>query len=263
MELQRRITTLTAALSEKAEENLEFAREVSELRRQRPLDQQEAGRRLRAAEERVEQLQAERQAQEELNQEFQRRITTLSVCLTELADMNALAFSDKLNAASEAQRLLFQNEAVQAVGRQAALGGGSHEEQHTPDRRPGSPAGGGLGGAGATPLQGPPVTPQLLQDYQGEIERLKFKLKKRKGKCEKLRLEQLYQKDLADAARKSCTKYEKEIKRLNAEMSEALEKEVNRRKKVEQTAKSLQRRIGELEFLLENDSIDDAEPAGD
>ena len=109
-----------------------------------------------------------------------------------------------------------------------------------------------------------PVTPQLLQDYQSEIERLKFRLRKRKGKMEKLKEEVLHQKDLADSAKKSCTKYERELKRMQRDMSEALEKEVGRRKKTEQMAKSLQRRIGELEFLLENEaSIDEGGPDDD
>lgn len=42
-------------------------------------------KRLRELEADVQRLQHERQAQEELNLEFQRRITTLSICLTELA----------------------------------------------------------------------------------------------------------------------------------------------------------------------------------
>jgi peptidoglycan hydrolase CwlO-like protein len=108
------------------------------------------------------------------------------------------------------------------------------------------------------------VTPQLLQDYQSEIERLKFRLRKRKGKMEKLKEEVLHQKDLADSAKKSCTKYEKEVKRMHRDMAEALEKEMARRKKTEQMAKSLQRKIGELEFLLENEaSMEEASPDND
>ncbi len=84
MELQRRITTLTAALSEKAEENLDLHREVAELK-QRPKAQDAADKRAHELEAEVGRLNQERQAQEELNVEFQRRITTLSVCLGELA----------------------------------------------------------------------------------------------------------------------------------------------------------------------------------
>lgn len=84
MELQRRITTLTAALSEKAEENLDLHREVAELK-QRPKAQDAADKRAHELEAEVARLTQDRQTQEELNVEFQRRITTLSVCLGELA----------------------------------------------------------------------------------------------------------------------------------------------------------------------------------
>jgi hypothetical protein len=96
------------------------------------------------------------------------------------------------------------------------------------------------------------MTPQLLQDYQSEIERLKFKLKKKKAKMENLRLNFLAQKDRADSIAKSNLKYEKELKKMQREFSSNLEKELSRRKKTEAVAKSLQRRISELEFLLED-----------
>ena len=274
MELQRRIGTLTAALSDKAEENLEFAREVQELRVQGPRGLEASDKRLRASEEELERLRHERQAQEELNQEFQRRITTLSVCLTELAEINAAALVDHGLTAKEVASMQLQNDTVEMMGRQAALGLAPHlsdqqrreglQEPSTPERQRHQNAAEKDASSSNNSVMHTPVTPQLLQDYQSEIERLKFRLRKRKGKMEKLKEEVLHQKDLADSAKKSCTKYERELKRMQRDMSEALEKEVGRRKKTEQMAKSLQRRIGELEFLLENEaSIDEAGPDDD
>ncbi len=100
-----------------------------------------------------------------------------------------------------------------------------------------------------------PATPQLLQDYQSEIERLKFRLKKRKAKMAQMQATLAQHKDRADSASKSCTKYERELKRLNREAEESLSKELSKRRQIEQTMKMAQRRLGELEFLMEDKGV--------
>lgn len=96
------------------------------------------------------------------------------------------------------------------------------------------------------------MTPQILQDYQGEIERLKFRLKKRKAKMVQLREELAQARDNESAALKSTTKYEKHIKRLERDSEEGLLKEIERRKATELMVKNLKRRVQELEFLLDD-----------
>ena len=80
-------------------------------------------------------------------------------------------------------------------------------------------------------------------------------MKKRKAKLAELKEALAEQKDKADSAHKSCVKYEKELKKLNREAEESLGKEMQRRKQVELSVKAAKRRIGELEFLLEDNGI--------
>jgi predicted RNase H-like nuclease (RuvC/YqgF family) len=248
LELQRRLSTLTQALSEKAEENLDVRAELEQLKAEGAQNE----KKLREAESELERLKQERQAQDELNVEFQRRISTLSVCLTELAELNAAALSAKLGE-SEATQMLNQNALLQSVGRQAVLGaadsgavgsssmGGGNNNNETHHSR-----------SSSSVSLGSPATPQLLQDYQGEIARLKFRLKKRKAKMVQMQTTLGQHKDRADSASKSCTKYERELKRLNREAEESLAKELGKRRQIEQSMKMAQRRLGELEFLLED-----------
>jgi chromosome segregation ATPase len=247
LELQRRLSTLTQALSEKAEENLDVRAELEQLKAEGAQNE----KKLREAESELERVKQERQAQDELNVEFQRRISTLSVCLTELAELNAAALAAKLGEA-QATQMLNQNALLQSVGRQAVLGaadsgaagtplGGNNNNDTTHHSRSSSPV-----------SLGSPATPQLLQDYQGEIERLKFRLKKRKAKMAQMQATLGQHKDRADSASKSCVKYERELKRLNREAEESLAKELGKRRQIEQTAKMMQRRLGELEFLMED-----------
>ncbi len=248
-ELSRRLSTLTQALSEKAEENLDVRAELEQLKSERVAQ----NKKMREAEVELERLRQERQAQDELNVEFQRRISTLSVCLTELAELNAAALSDKVGV-EEARHLLGHNAQLELVARQALMGEngtgsnggamGSPLEARREERersRSASPASGGT-----------PMTPQVLQDYHSEIEKLKFRLKKRKAKMGQMREIVAQHKDRADSASKSCVKYEKELKRLNREAEESLSKELAKRRLVEQTVKTMQRRMSELEFLLDD-----------
>ena len=252
MELQRRISTLTAALSEKAEENLDLRAELEQQAGEKA--RFAAERRARDAEAELARVRQDREAQEELNQEFQRRISTLSVCLTELAEVNAAALAEKTRE-GEASRLARHNDSVLALGRQAALGLADSK-----DVVPLAMSGGGGGGSRSDRSEkreeemlppASPVTPQLVQDYQGEIERLKFRLRKRKAKMEKMREVVLQHKDRADSASKACAKYEKELKRLNREAEESLGKELAKRRELEQIVKVMTRKVNELEFLME------------
>jgi DNA repair exonuclease SbcCD ATPase subunit len=260
LELQRRLSTLTQALSEKAEENLDVRAELEQLKAEGA--QQE--KKLREAEAELARLKQERQAQDELNVEFQRRISTLSVCLTELAELNAAALSAKLTEA-EATQMLSQNALLQSMGRQAVLGAGDSVAPATPsvndngnnnnNNNNNNNSGDNVStsnGRNSPATLGSPATPQLLQDYHSEIERLKFRLKKRKAKMVQMEATLGQHKDRADSASKSCTKYERELKRLNREAEESLAKELGKRRQMEQTVKMLQRRLGELEFLMED-----------
>lgn len=259
IELQRRLATLTAALSEKAEENLDLA---ASLRERDASEEGLSERRVRELETELVKMRRERAAQEELNTEFQRRIATLSVCLAELAEVNHQALSGSGRSGLERQ-----NEAAHAMGRQAALGLVQLDDAEALSRRgPLAAAAGndnnvvagsssGLSDSSeSSSLAGvaSPVTPQLLQDYQGEIERLKFRLRKCKAKVKQLRDDVVLERDRSDAAVLAVKKYEKELKRLQSEAETALVKEASRRAKIEQAGKAVQRRVSELEFLLES-----------
>lgn len=230
--------------------------EVAELRK-RPNGLDIADKRVRELEAALERAQSERRTQEELNVEYQRRISTLSVCLSEMAELNAATLQPQLGPV-KARALLERSDAVQVVGRQASIGlvhiseGRSldHVLQQTGGVMPPS-----------TPLSSDdnvtPMTPQILQDYQGEIERLKFRLRKRKAKMAQVREETAQARDREQAALLSVAKYEKHIKRLEREGDENVRKEAERRKQAELAAKNLKRRIAELEFLLEDEGEDE------
>lgn len=197
--------------------------------------------------------------------------------MTLCSELNAQTLGPKISA-EEAARLSLRNDSVLGLGRKASLGlvhlpeessldqmlASQSTRPHTASFGEGSPclatptSGGGGGGLAGdeprTPIQTPiQMTPQILQDYQGEIERLKFRLKKRKGKMLQLREELAQAKDNETAALKSGSKYEKHIKRLERESEEGLLKEIERRKAMELLLKNLKRRVQELEFLLEDD----------
>lgn len=106
-----------------------------------------------------------------------------------LLELNSTTLSEQLGP-DRARALLQRNDAVQGVARQASLG-----MVHIPE---GSSLDQVLAVTTALPHSASlvlhdepqaPMTPQILQDYQGEIERLKFRLKKRKTKMAQLREE--------------------------------------------------------------------------
>lgn len=216
-------------------------REVAELRA-RPKAQDVAERRALELDAQVQRLTQERAAQEELNMEFQRRISTLSVCMTELAELNATTLGERMSAA-DARLLHTRNDAVLGVGRQASLGLVHIPEGKSLDQVLSSAS----SAAPVALLPAPvrvdepqtPMTPHILQDYQGEIERLKFRLKKRKAKMAQLREEVKQARDAESAAVKSTAKYERLIKKLEREGEENLAKEAERRQKSELAAKNL------------------------
>lgn len=222
---------------------MDLQRELRASKTKTPAHQPDSSRVISALEAELASLKQERQAQDELNVEFQRRITTLSVCLTELADINAISLqsnnnNNNCNGNGELQK---RNATVQALGREATLGLVHVDDVPTLAQS-------------VTPAT--PMTPLLLQDYQGELERLKFRLKTRKAKLLQTREELAAARDQEAAALQSAAKYEKHIKRKEREFEEALRKERELRKAARDKCKGLERRISELEFLLENDDSD-------
>lgn len=185
-----------------------------------------------------------------------------------IAELNAQTLGPRLSA-DECAKLASRNDAVLGLGRKASLGLVHFPEEKSLDQMLETPTTPSSSIGISTPTTPPVVfapstassdvhtpvqmTPQILQDYQGEIERLKFRLKKRKGKMMQLREEAVQAKDNESAALKSVAKYEKHIKRLERESEESLLKEQERRKATELSLKNLKRRVQELEFLLEDD----------
>lgn len=106
-----------------------------------------------------------------------------------LTELNATTLAEQLGP-ERARALLNRNDAVQGVARQAGLGlvhipEGSSLDQVLAATTPMPRSHSASHLAPDEPQM--PMTPQILQDYQGEIERLKFRLKKRKAKMAQLR----------------------------------------------------------------------------